>query len=96
MKPNNAQMIDEVYTRIGSATHDGRLNFTPNQSANFSSQLIRCVRCAYPMPSMISDITAAATESPITWPNAAPRAAGAPSATTANTTAIASRLRADD
>src|ERR1700738_3272582 len=96
MKPNSAQIIDEVYTSTGSATHDGRLNLTPNQSANFSSQLIRWVRCAYPMPSIISDITAAATERPITWPHAAPRAAGAPSATTVDTTAIASRLRADD
>jgi hypothetical protein len=48
------------------------------------------------MASIISVITAAAIERPTTWPNAAPRAAGAPSATTANTIAIASRLRADD
>jgi hypothetical protein len=44
------------------------------------------------MPNITSVMISAATESPITWLNSAPRAAGS-SATTVNSTAIASRLR---
>src|SRR6201993_5567577 len=76
MKPNRAQMIDVVNTRIVSATHDGRLNFCPNCSATVFNQVIRWVRCAQPTHSITALMIIAAIERPMTWLRPAPRAGG--------------------
>ena len=76
MKPNSAQMIDVVNTKTGSATHDGRSNFSPSHSATLVNHVIRCVRCAQPTYNITAPITIAAIDSPITWLRPAPRAGG--------------------
>ncbi len=74
MKPNSAQMIDVVKISTGRATQLGRWNFSPILSAMRVSHWMRWVRCAWPTHSISSVITTAASESPITWVNPAPRA----------------------
>src|SRR5579875_1903455 len=86
MNPNSAQMIDVVNTKTGNATHDGLSNLRPIQSAARASQLIRCVRCAYPVHSIDAATTAAAIDRPITWFSPAPRAGA--SARTATPTSL--------
>ncbi len=65
MKPNIAQMIVEVNSRVGSATQGGRFIRTPTLVARVSSQVIRRVRCRTPIHNNAAVTIPVATETPM-------------------------------
>ena len=63
MKPNSAQMIDDVNSATGRATQDGRLNRRPVQSARLVSHVILWLRCIHPIHNKIAATIPPATVS---------------------------------
>ena len=72
MKPNSAQMIEAMNIATGNATHGGRLNRRPDQSASLVSHVILWLRCIQPIHSRIAVTTPAATVNPMISLSAAP------------------------